>query len=70
MSTATRAASREFHLVARPDGEPTPDLFALVEAELDPPAAGEVLVRNTYLSVERRGRRRCGKSSSALLCAS
>jgi NADPH-dependent curcumin reductase CurA len=58
MSTATRAASREFHLVARPDGEPTTDQFALVETQLRPPAAGEVLVRNTYLSVDpyMRGR--------------
>ena len=58
MSTATTIVSREFHLVARPDGEPSPDHFALVEAELDPPDAGEVLVRNTYLSVEpyMRGR--------------
>jgi NADPH-dependent curcumin reductase CurA len=52
MSTAKRAASREFHLVARPQGEPTPDHFALVERQLRPPAAGEVLARNTHLSVD------------------
>jgi NADPH-dependent curcumin reductase CurA len=58
MASATTTTSREFHLVSRPEGEPTPDQFALVEAELHPPSDGEVLVRNTYLSVDpyMRGR--------------
>jgi NADPH-dependent curcumin reductase CurA len=58
MHTASAILSREFHLVARPDGEPATDHFALVETELEPPAAGGVLVRNTHLSVDpyMRGR--------------
>jgi NADPH-dependent curcumin reductase CurA len=58
MAIGTGIASREFHLIARPTGEPTQDHFALAEAELDPPGAGEVLVRNTHLSVDpyMRGR--------------
>jgi NADPH-dependent curcumin reductase CurA len=58
MSTVTTIDSREFHLIARPEGEPTPDQFELVETQLLPPVAGEVLVRNTYLSVDpyMRGR--------------
>jgi NADPH-dependent curcumin reductase CurA len=57
-TTATTITSREFHLVARPDGEPRPDHFELVEAPLHPPADGEVLIRNTHLSVDpyMRGR--------------
>src|SRR5688500_2958224 len=58
MTTATTTLSRQLQLVARPDGEPTADHFTLVETEIGPPAPGEVLVRNTYLSVDpyMRGR--------------
>ncbi len=54
MTTTTR----EIHLAARPSGWPTPDDFRLVEAELPDPGPGEVLVRNTFLSVDpyMRGR--------------
>ena len=54
--TATR--SREIHLRRRPVGLPSEDDFALVEVTLPEPAAGEVLVRNHYLSVDpyMRGR--------------
>lgn len=50
--------SREWHLVARPQGWPTPDDFALREAPVSQPADGEVLVRNLYFSVDpyMRGR--------------
>jgi NADPH-dependent curcumin reductase CurA len=50
---------REIQLAARPDGEPTPDCFRLASAELpDKPGAGEVLVRNLWMSVDpyMRGR--------------
>lgn len=52
----TRA--REIHLVARPTGWPTPEDFTLVDVELDRPGPGQVLVRNTHLSVDpyMRGR--------------
>ena len=41
-----------------PSGWPTPDDFRLVEVELPDPGPGEVLVRNTFLSVDpyMRGR--------------
>ena len=54
--TATR--SREIHLQRRPVGLPSEEDFALVEVTLPEPSAGEVLVRNHYLSVDpyMRGR--------------
>jgi len=54
MTTSTR----EIHLVSRPTGWPEPSDFRTVEAELDDPAPGQVLVRNTWMSVDpyMRGR--------------
>ncbi|MDO8188877.1 NADP-dependent oxidoreductase [Conexibacter sp. JD483] len=51
-------AAREFHLRRHPDGEPVPDDFELVARELPDPADGELLVRNSWLSVDpyMRGR--------------
>ena len=48
MTTTTR----EIHLASRPQGWPTPDDFRTVEVELADPGPGEVLVRNTFLSVD------------------
>jgi NADPH-dependent curcumin reductase CurA len=50
--------AREIHLASRPRGWPTPENFRTVETELADPAPGEVLVRNTFLSVDpyMRGR--------------
>ncbi|GAA2150639.1 NADP-dependent oxidoreductase [Nocardioides koreensis] len=50
--------TREIQLAARPSGWPTPDDFRLVEVELADPGPGEVLVRNTFMSVDpyMRGR--------------
>jgi len=50
--------SREIRLAARPQGEPTPDDFQLAEVEIGEPADGEVVVRNTFMSVDpyMRGR--------------
>ncbi|MFB8771255.1 NADP-dependent oxidoreductase [Streptomyces broussonetiae] len=58
------AVSREWQLLSRPVGWPEPGDFALVEAEVRQPAAGEVLVRNAYLSVDpyMRGRMSAAKS--------
>jgi len=49
---------REVRLAARPQGEPVPTDFALATVEVGDPAPGEVLVRNTFLSVDpyMRGR--------------
>src|SRR3979411_423321 len=56
--------SREFHLAARPLGWPTPDMFRLVTVDLPEPGPDEVLVRNTYMSVDpyMRGRMNDAKS--------
>lgn len=50
--------TRQIHLVSRPDGLPVPGDFRTVEMGLPAPVAGEVLVRNTFLSVDpyMRGR--------------
>ncbi|HWA00371.1 MAG TPA: NADP-dependent oxidoreductase [Caulobacterales bacterium] len=51
--------SREIHLKSRPgDGLPTADNFELVWADVPAPGAGEVLVRNLWMSVDpyMRGR--------------
>jgi NADPH-dependent curcumin reductase CurA len=50
--------TREIHLASRPSGWPTPENFRTVETELPDPGPGQVLVRNTVLSVDpyMRGR--------------
>jgi NADPH-dependent curcumin reductase CurA len=50
--------TREIHLASRPSGWPTPDNFRTVEVTLPDPGPGQVLVRNTVLSVDpyMRGR--------------
>ncbi|MBZ5738955.1 NADP-dependent oxidoreductase [Nocardioides mangrovi] len=50
--------AHEIHLASRPHGWPTQDNFRTVEVDLPDPGPGEVLVRNTFLSVDpyMRGR--------------
>ncbi|KAF0849050.1 NADP-dependent oxidoreductase [Nocardia caishijiensis] len=50
--------TREIHLAARPNGAPVATDFALVEQELPELADGQILVRNTWMSVDpyMRGR--------------
>lgn len=50
--------SREIRLVARPVGEPGPESFGTATVDVPPPAEGQVLVRNTWMSVDpyMRGR--------------
>jgi NADPH-dependent curcumin reductase CurA len=52
--------TREWHLAARPHGEPTPEDFRLVEVPLPDPAEGQVVVRMVAMSVDpyMRGRMR------------
>ncbi|MFD0383267.1 NADP-dependent oxidoreductase [Streptomyces stramineus] len=57
---ALPATSREWHLVARPEGEPKPEDFALREAAVGAPGEGRVLVRNLYFSVDPYMRGRMG----------
>lgn len=56
MSLPTR--TREIQLASRPSGAPTPDNFRLVEVDLPELKVGEILVRNTVMSVDpyMRGR--------------
>lgn len=50
--------SREWHLVARPAGEPRSSDFSFAPAELDDLGTGQILVRNDWMSVDpyMRGR--------------
>ncbi|MDQ3404020.1 MAG: NADP-dependent oxidoreductase [Actinomycetota bacterium] len=50
--------SREIRLAARPIGEPKPTDFAFAEVPVPAPGPGEILVRNTWMSVDpyMRGR--------------
>jgi NADPH-dependent curcumin reductase CurA len=58
--------TKEIRLRARPKGWPTEDTFEFAEAELPSPKQGEVLVRNTFMSVDpyMRGRMNDVKSYS------
>jgi NADPH-dependent curcumin reductase CurA len=60
----TDIISREVRLVSRPNGMPTPYNFILGQTTLEPLQAGQVLVRNLYMSVDpyMRGRMNEGKS--------
>jgi len=51
-TTVTTTVSREWRLARRPTGTPTESDVELAETVLGPPRAGEVLVRNTVMSVE------------------
>jgi NADPH-dependent curcumin reductase CurA len=55
---------REIELAARPQGEPQPKDFHLAQVNVPDPVAGQVLVRNTWMSVDpyMRGRMNEGKS--------
>jgi NADPH-dependent curcumin reductase CurA len=60
------AVSRQWQLVRRPSGEPTPEDFRLVEVALPAVGDGEVRVANEFVSVDpyMRGRMNAGKSYS------
>ena len=61
MATTT---NRQIHLASRPDGEPTPANFRVVDAPLPQLRENQVLVRNHYLSLDpyMRGRMNDAKS--------
>ena len=61
------STNRRIVLNARPDGFPTEADFRLVEAPAPEPAAGEMLVRTIYLSLDpyMRGRMNAGPSYAA-----
>jgi len=56
--------SSQWHLIRRPHGVPSDEDFALVDIDLPAPGAGEILVRNSFLSVDpyMRGRMNDAKS--------
>jgi len=59
MTTQTETVrSREVRLASRPSGEPAAANFELATADVGPPRDGEILVKNTLMSVEpyMRGR--------------
>ena len=60
----TDIISREIQLISHPTGMPTLNNFALAQTKLEPLQAGQVLVRNLYISVDpyMRGRMNGGKS--------
>ncbi|MGP4023113.1 NADP-dependent oxidoreductase [Actinomadura sp. 3N407] len=59
-------ANREIHLAARPVGEPRPQDFELVTTAPPEPAEGQVLVRNTWMSVDPYMRERMQETESYL----
>ncbi|WP_131742739.1 NADP-dependent oxidoreductase [Actinomadura roseirufa] len=56
--TPRHAIAREIRLASRPSGEPTAGNFQLTETEIPDLADGQILVRNTWMSVDpyMRGR--------------
>jgi NADPH-dependent curcumin reductase CurA len=56
--------SREVRLASRPAGAPTAATFAFATVRIGPPADGEIVVRNTLMSVDpyMRGRMNAGRS--------
>jgi len=58
------ATTREIRLASRPDGEPIDANFEIAETAIPEPGPGEMVVRNSYLSVDpyMRGRMRDVKS--------
>ena len=60
-------AGKEVRLASRPTGEPDPSNFELAEVEVADPGDGEIVVRNTFMSVDpyMRGRMNAAKSYAA-----
>ena len=56
--------SREVRLASRPTGAPTPANFSMADVDVPPPADGQILVRNLFMSVDpyMRGRMNDAKS--------
>jgi NADPH-dependent curcumin reductase CurA len=63
----TREYNRRIVLASRPDGAPTPENFRLEQVPVAEPAAGQVLLRTVYLSLDpyMRGRMNDAKSYAA-----
>jgi NADPH-dependent curcumin reductase CurA len=63
----TQLTNRQILLTSRPQGEPTPENFKLVEKPIPEPGKGEMLLRTIYLSLDpyMRGRMNEQKSYAA-----
>ncbi len=61
--------SKQIHLKTRPQGNPVAGDFDIVEVNIEDPAAGQVLVKNIYMSVDpyMRGRMRFAKPNELLI---
>ena len=64
------SVNRQIHLVSRPKGEATTDNFKLVQAPVEHPADGQVLVRNHYMSLDPYMRGRMDDVKSYTACQS
>jgi NADPH-dependent curcumin reductase CurA len=66
MTTGWRSniLSREIRLAARPAGAPQPSDFELAEVEVGDPGDGEIVVRNTFMSVHKLSPRASEASST------
>lgn len=56
--TMSKTANREIQLASRPQGWPTEENFRLVSTDIPTPGPGQIVVRNTFISVDpyMRGR--------------
>jgi len=57
--------ARQVQLIEYPAGEVTPDHFVTIEVEVPEPGPGQVLVRNTFTSVDPGMRLRLRESGPA-----
>ncbi|MFV2089946.1 MAG: NADP-dependent oxidoreductase [Pseudomonadales bacterium] len=57
---------REVHLIERPEGLPSEDHFSIVETEVGDPAEGEILIKNTWMSVDPAMRPRLSNNQQPL----
>jgi NADPH-dependent curcumin reductase CurA len=60
-------STREWHLAQRPRGEPRDEDFAFVEGDVPAPAENELLVRNTWMSLDPSMRIRMHGGASGYL---
>ena len=66
-SAGRSIVGREVHLVSRPVGEPKPGDFSVVDVAVPEPSDGELLVRNTWMSVDPSTRLRMDEGASSYL---
>ena len=62
-------SGEEIQLVSRPEGEPRAEDFRLASSELGEPAAGQILVRNSWMSIDPSARLRMHEGVSSYMPA-